>query len=206
MASYLTNMNQPLGRFVGHSLEIQECMAIMKNSGFGDWGANDFTDTKELTLNLAGAMIYLGKKAKTLEEGYEKAQSLLESGVVFAKFEKMCQLQGGDISKIGVAQKKIVVKAPQSGFISDYDSEKVGIAAIVLGAGRKLSSDRIDLTAGIEVFKKIGDAVTAGQPLFRMHVNSEKGTQDAEALLLKAVTIRSDVTPAPKLIVERFFN
>lgn len=206
MAAYLTNMNQPLGRYVGHSLEIQECIAIMKNTGMGNWSLSDLNDTRELSLQLAGAMIYLGGRANSPESGYKKATEILSSGAAYAKFEKMCQLQGGDISKIGIAKTKLAIKSAKSGFIFNYDSEKIGIAAILLGAGRKLSTDRIDLTAGIEVFKKIGDKVAAGDVLFELHLNNEKGVGDATDALLQAVFITDKNVEPPKLVAERIFS
>ncbi len=206
MAAYITNMNQPLGRFVGHSLEIQECIAIMKNESFGNWKKEEFFDTRELALELAGAMIYLGEKAKTPESGYEMATDILDSGAAYAKFTKLCELQGGDISKIGVAKGKFTVKSPKKGFLSNYDSEKIGIAAILLGAGRKISTDRIDLTAGIEVFRKIGDRVDTNDTLFVLHLNSDQTVKEVSDTLLKAVDISDSKPETTPLIAERWFR
>lgn len=206
MAAYLTNMNQPLGRFVGHSLEIQECIAVMKNSSFGDWKKDDFVDIRELSLELAGAMIYLGDKAKTPAAGYKMATEILASGAVYEKFVKLCELQGGDVHKIGVAKKKLTVKSPKNGYIINYDSEKIGIAAILLGAGRKISTDHIDLTAGIEVFKKTGDRVDRDETLFVLHLNSDQAAKEVTEVLLKAIEIGDKKPVDSPLIVERLFR
>lgn len=206
MATYLTNMNQPLGRFVGNSLEIQECIAIMKNEQFGDWKPDDFSDTRELTLELAGAMIYLGGKAHTPEAGHKLATEILNSGGAYEKFTKLCELQGGNISKIGVAKKKVAVKSLKKGFINNFDSEKIGIAAILLGAGRKISTDRLDLTAGIEVFKKIGDRVDTDETLFVLHLNSDQATKEVSDTLLMAVQINDSKPESTPLIAERWFR
>ncbi len=199
MAAYITNMNQPLGRFVGNALEIQECISIMK-------GAEDFPDTKELTLQLAGAMIFLGGKASTPELGYKEAERHLKSGAAFSKFQDLCKLQGGDISKLSVAKKKLDIKATKKGFIRNFDSEKVGIAAILLGAGRKVSSDRLDLTAGIEVFKKIGDRVDIGDVLFALYCDSEKATPEVVEKCRESVEIGAEKVGPLELVAERIFN
>ncbi|OQW52418.1 MAG: thymidine phosphorylase [Proteobacteria bacterium SG_bin7] len=206
IAAYLTNMNQPLGRFVGHSLEIQECIAIMKDEPFGNWKKDDFADTRELSLELAGTMLYLGKKASTPEAGYKVATEILRSGAAYEKFTALCEFQGGDINKIGVAKKKVTIKSPKQGFISNYDSEKIGIAAILIGAGRKISTDRIDLTAGIEVFKKIGDRVDRNEALFILHLNSDQTIGEVTEILLNAVDISDNNPGTSPLIAERLFR
>ena len=97
VAVLLTDMEQPLGRFIGNSLEIAECVAILKNDEFMGRGRDDFEDCRELSLALAGQMIWLSGLASSADQGYEKARKVLEDGSAYAKFEDICRAQGGNL-------------------------------------------------------------------------------------------------------------
>lgn len=206
VAGYITNMDQPLGRFVGNSVEVAECLAIMKNEGITRWSSKDLNDTIELTLELAGAMIFLGKKSKTPEEGYQLAKKILLSGEVFNRFEKMCKLQGGDLKAFHQAKNTYEIKANTRGYVLSYNAEQVGIAAILMGAGRQKNTDKLDLTAGIEIFKKIGDPINPGDTLFLLHGDNLKKVSDVEAILLQSISISEVPVKAPQLIYARYFR
>jgi pyrimidine-nucleoside phosphorylase len=171
VAALLTNMEQPLGRFIGNSLEIGECVAILKNEEFLVRKPEDFSDTTELSLELAGHMIWLGGLAKDAKAGYQKAKEVLENGKAFEVFEQICKQQGCGLSQLPLPTAKYDVKAQTSGFISAIETEQIGYAALALGAGRMKSTDELDLTAGIEIHRKLGDEVREGDLLYTLFVN-----------------------------------
>lgn len=205
VAALLTNMEQPLGRFIGNSLEIGECVAILKNEEFLGRKPADFEDTTELSLQLAGQMIWLGGIAKNAEEGYKKAKEVLENGKAFEVFEKICKQQGGDLSKLPLPAAKYDVFAPKSGFVSAIETEQIGYAALALGAGRMKSTDEVDPTAGIEIHKKLGEAVKEGELLYTLFVNEGSNAGKFAAArdrVLSATTI-SLQKPTPSALIAR---
>ena len=206
VAAILTSMEQPLGRFVGNSLEMGECFAIMKRDQYLGRSHQDFADTTELTLELAAQMIWLGKKAASIEEGLKLAREILESGRAWEMFERMCARQGGDLAKLPVAKTKIDVLALSDGFVSRADVERIGVAAIALGAGRLKASDHVDHTAGIEVHRKLGERVHKGEPLYSLFANLQKDDPKftaAKDMLLTATSISLQKPDVPALIFKR---
>ena len=190
VASLLTNMDQPLGRFIGNSLEIGECVAILRGDEF--MGRKDFEDCRELSLQLAGHMIWLGGLARDADEGYERALLTLKDGSAFRKFEEICRAQGGLLSELALPGVSCDVVAEDDGFVSAINTEQIGYAALSLGAGRLRSSDELDLTSGIEIHRKLGDPVQKGEKLFSLYVRDsslESKFADAHARVLSATTI-----------------
>ena len=206
VAYVLSSMDQPLGRFIGNSLEMGECFAILKNESYLNVPVSHFNDTRELSIELAGLMIWLGGAARNREDGIKKAEAVLTSGQAWEMFEKMCVLQGGDLSKLPVAKAKLVIRAPTAGFVSGFDGEKLGLAAIELGAGRLKTTDIIDPTAGIEVHAKLGDEVKSGDSLYTLYADTVKNFDTAQAMALKATTISLQKVNAPALITKRKVN
>ena len=207
MAALITNMDQPLGRFIGNALEMEECFAILK--GESCRGRSDFDDCLNLSVELAGYMIWLGGKAKDAEEGIQSAKRILESGKAWEMFERICTAQGGDLRQLPQAKAQFDVIAQSDGFVSGFNTEKVGIAALSLGAGRAKASDVIDHTAGIEVHRKIGDEVRRGDRLFTLytsHPESDRVFAIAKEQLLAATTISLQKPQVPDLIIKRKVN
>ena len=203
VVSYLTSMEQPLGRFIGNSLEVGECIAIMKNSDYLGHSADLFDDCRELSLELAGAMIWLGEKAKTAEDGVKIARDVLASGKAYEKFEELCSLQGGDLAKLPVAKHTHVVKALSAGFVSNFNTDQLGMASIALGAGRLKTTDVIDPTAGIYVHAKLGEEVSAGAPLYTLYASSTNQFNTAEQMLQANTTISLQKPTVAALIARR---
>lgn len=189
VATLLTNMEQPLGAFIGNALEMGECFAIMRNEPYLGRSPQDFSDTRELTLELAAHMIWLGEKASSAEEGLQIATQLLDSGQAWSTFERMCEAQGGDCTRLPVPERKIDVFAEKSGFIAKLDTEAIGLAALQLGAGRMKITDMIDLAAGIEVHKKLGDPVRTGERLYTLY-SSARDEQAARLASLARKTLQ----------------
>ena len=156
----ITNMNQPLGLFVGNSLEVGECLSILKRESFFNHSFRDFSDTEELSVELASQMVCLAKKI-SVSEAKVQVEEALESGKAFDKFSEICRLQGGDLNKLPLPNKVTHVTTQEKGYIADINSELIGLAGIELKAGRRLVSDKIDPVTGIEVHKKIGQLVEA---------------------------------------------
>lgn len=170
--AYITNMNQPLGNYVGNWLEVYESVKILK-----DEVHNELTDLCHL---LAGTMIYLGGKSSTVEDGIKLSKQMIETGKAYQKFLEIVEFQSGDVSFIENPEKypepkfKFEVKANRSGFISGMNSFEIGMLGIELGAGRMKYTDSIDPKAGFIFFKKIGDEVKSGEVIAEIRTDIEK--------------------------------
>lgn len=174
VVSLITSMQQPLGRFAGNAWEVFECLEIMKGASYiGADGYDLYEDTRELSLQLSAQMIYMSGKTKSLEEAYNMAKECLVSGKALLVFEKMCAIQNGKISEIKYSSKSTTLTAPSDGFISAFNVEKVGIAGLLLKAGRSKTDDIIDPLSGVEFHKKIGDSVKKGEIIYTIHSNDE---------------------------------
>lgn len=209
VATLLTNMEQPLGCFIGNALEMGECIAILKNEDFLSRSPDDFSDTRDLTLELAAQMIWLGGRAQSAEEGLQVAKEALTSGAAWKKFEELCKAQGGNLSKLPSAREQFDVVSDRDGFVSALDTEKIGLAALSLGAGRLKTSDQIDPTAGIEIHRKIGDEVQKGERLYTLYSSSQKSDSlfaEASGQLKHATTISLQKPHVPALIAKRKVN
>ncbi len=201
VSAFITDMSQPLGRFVGNALELGECLAIMSGEKF--MGEDRFDDTLELSLVLSAEMIFLGGKASSFESAYELAKKLLKDGSALKKFKEFCAAQGGDLSGVKQSQKKYEVLAPSSGFVTSFDTEKIGLAALSLGAGRVKVTDQVDHTAGIHMHAKISEPVEKNKVLFTIFGENERLFEPAEAMLLTATNISLQKTKSPSLIADR---
>lgn len=185
MSGFVTEMNQPLGRWVGNAVEVRECMAIMKR----DTNYQDYFDTESLSVELAASMLVMGGVAKTFDEALLKCRILLDNGKAFEKFEELCRAQKGNLSLLPQPAARKIVLAPHSGFLTQYQVEGLGYAAILLRAGRTKATDIIDPTAGIYFFKKLGDTVTVGEPLFELFANQDDRLEVVAERLLASTQI-----------------
>lgn len=194
----ITDMEQPLGNAVGNSLEVIEAIETLKGNG-----PEDIT---ELSLELAGMMIYAGGKAATPKAGKAMAKDALETGAALEKMRAFISGQGGaaqvvdDYSLFGSAEHEVHVYAEESGFVSRLHAKQVGLASQHAGAGRASKEDTIDMTAGICLDKKVGDAVTAGEKLATVYGNDMDKVKAAAAELERAYEIAPDRSEARPLI------
>lgn len=187
IVSVISSMEQPLGRFAGNSLEVFECVEIMKNKKFiGASGEDLYADTRELSLQLSAQMIHLSGKTANVSEAYDMAAEALESGRAFQIFEKMCYAQEGRLSELPMPKQSRLVTAKASGYLESFDVEKVGLAGILLRAGRMKHDDVIHPTSGIEFHRKIGDKVNIGEAIFTIHGDEPELFTEAEELLARA--------------------
>src|ERR1700692_4752225 len=170
LVSLLTDMNQPLGRKAGNAMEVAESIEVLAGGGPAD--------LRELCLELAAWMFFLGARVKTLEEGKQLSSDLIASGQAREKFREIVGLQGGavgggdDPHRMAHARQTLDVTSPAGEFVSSIQCEQLGVACVVLGGGREKKEDRIDPAVGIEFHKRIGDAVERGGPLCTLHYNS----------------------------------
>jgi len=199
---FVTDMNQPLGNYIGNWLEVYESIQVLR-----DAKKNDLT---ELSLILSGAMIYLGKKANSLEEGIETAIKILSSGKAFDKFVKIVEEQNGKTDfvlhpeKYPKAKYKEVIKSKASGYLSEVNTYELGMVGIDLGAGRKTKDDKIDPKAGIIFNYKIGDTINKGAVLAEIFSDSKTGIENAKKRISLAINISTSKPKKVKLIKKVF--
>lgn len=184
----LTNMDKPLGCAIGNALEVQEVIDVLNNKG--PW------DLTEESIELAANMLCLSGLG-SLEQCRKNARQSLQDGTAKQKFEAMVSAQGGDSAYIRgeksfpAAAFRYELKASTSGRISHMNAEKCGIASVILGAGRATKEDHIDMAAGIELLKKSGDPVQAGDVLAIFHTDREETIADAVRLYESALSYSS---------------
>ena len=197
----LTNMDQPLGDTVGNTLEVLECIELLKD-GKGP------ADLKEITIQLCAHMLELGGTVKTLAQGRKLALDKLANGEAWARFIAMIEKQGGDISylknpeKFKKAPKIVEWRAHKRGYISKMNNTEIGQMLVELGGGRKKTSDTIDPTVGFIFHKKLGAKVQAGELLVTAHLPSNADAQNWEDRFLSTIEIRNERKPVPKLILD----
>ncbi len=203
IVSLITNMDQPLGRYAGNSLEVEECVSILKGEKFiGPGGYDLYEDTRELSLMLSAHMIHLSGNEKTLESSYALAKEMLDSGKAFEKFKELCQIHGGHLQHLPRPQHKIEIRCEKSGFVHGFNTESIGITGILIKAGREQVTDVINPVAGIEFHFKIGDEVKANDVIFTLHGDDKDLLSSAIPLLRSAITISLPKIAKPSLILK----
>jgi pyrimidine-nucleoside phosphorylase len=190
VSALLTNMNEPLGRFAGNAVEVRECYDILCGVTAIENGRDYYEPTRELSLALAGQMLYLVGKAQTAEGGVQLATEILKSGAARIAFDNLLKYQGpAQIEKLPEAKFKDEIRAKTSGYVRHMNTEAIGVGLIELGAGRKKSTDEIDATAGLEMCCRIGDQVQAGQCLIKIFANSNSYFQVVSQHISAAIEI-----------------
>ncbi len=182
----ISDMSEPLGEAIGNSLEVVEAIETLQGNGP--------EDLVEMCYALGSQMVVLAGKAKTIDEARTLLQEALESGKALAKFKEMIQNQVGDPTivekpeRILTARYTMELPAKQSGVVSKIVANELGIAAMMLGAGRKTKEDDIDHAVGLKLHKKIGDTVTKGESLLTIYSNDKEISSVIE-LLYKNIEI-----------------
>jgi len=194
---FITDMNQPLGNYIGNWFEVYESVQVLKGEAKGD--------LYELCLSLAGAMIYLGKKASSIEEGIEMSKAMINNGKAYNKFVELVKIQHGKIDVIENANKYPKSKFSETiyckgGFLGGVDNLGIGMAALELGAGRMTKEDIIDHKAGIIFRKKIGDECKKGDVIAELYSDSKIKLAAGKERLLRAVEYSDKKIKGPKLI------
>lgn len=194
--AYLSDMNQPLGTTVGNALELQEAIDTLHNRGPQDF--------REHCLEIASRMLVVGQRSPSMEDARNTVEQALNGGLAWQKFMAWIEAQGGDVSVVLDPQKlphsplKRDILASHSGYIHQIHAEKVGLAAVLLGAGRARKGDPIDYGVGVEVHAKIGQIIQQNEPIFTVHANRAEDFDRVQKTLLEAVVVKEDpVEPLP---------
>lgn len=196
----ITDMNDPLGTAVGNALEVIEAVEALKGKG----------DEKlmEVVYTLASYMVFGAGKAASVEEARKMLEETITSGKALERFAQFVKAQGGDdavvydtsLFKLG----SIVTDVPalEDGFVSGIRADEVGIASLILGAGREKKEDVIDPGVGIIVKKKTGDAVKKGETIATLYANDPSKVKAATERLYGAYTFSKSHVDAPKMIYD----
>lgn len=192
----LSSMEQPLGHAVGNALEVREAIETLRGGGPDDlW---------DLTLQLGTQLALMAGKAATSAEAAETLTRLRDSGAAAAKLRALIAAQGGDprvvddLSLLPAAPHVTLFHAPADGWVDALDAREVAFAALDLGAGRRAKGEAVDPAVGIEVLKRIGDRVSAGDEIARIHARSPEAAAPAAARLAGALRlVESEITASP---------
>lgn len=196
-AALITDMDRPLGSAVGNSLEVIEAVQVLK-------GELD-NDLKEVCVSLASELISLVLSVSHCE-ALTMVNNALNSGKAFEKMKEWISAQGGDVSfientdKFPKAEYVYDVLADSDGYISSMDTEKIGLASVILGAGRENKEALIDFSAGIMLYKKTGDKIFKGEKLATLFTNNKISLEDAEKMYRSALLV-SSVNPERKPLI-----
>ncbi|MBL7574946.1 pyrimidine-nucleoside phosphorylase [Peptoniphilus asaccharolyticus DSM 20463] len=194
----ITNMNQPLGRAVGNSLEVIEAINTLRGEGP--------EDLYELSMELAEKLLLVSGHSKTEGEARAILEEKIASGEAFNKLKELVQLQGGDVSYIEDVSKfelspKFELVSEVDGYVKGIDALGIGEASKNLGAGRETKESELDLGAGILLNKKIGDKVSKGELLATLYTKKENA-EEIKAEVLKAFEFSNQEVGADKLILK----
>lgn len=196
----LTGMEEPLGFAIGNNMEVKEAIEVLKGGGP--------EDVKEVSVAIAGMMLSLGLENVSHSQGKRMAKKALSSGQAFEKFKEMVQAQGGDIRYVEHPEFferdafEGEVLAAEDGFLSGMDTEKIGVAAGLLGAGRETKDSVIDMSAGIYLKKKIGDTVKKGEPIAICYAGTKEKLNRGMAMFESSIRYSKVAPRIPKLIVD----
>jgi len=194
----VSDMDEPLGRAIGNSLEVKEAIDTLK--GIGP------KDLMELCLTLGAQMLVLAKIAKDDKVARIILEETIHSGRAYEKFKEFVKAQGGDISMIEntdllpSAKYKLEVKAINSGYISKIFADEIGIAALILGAGRETKDSKIDHGVGVVLNKKINDKINENETIATIHANSLEKIKEVEDKIHKAIHITAE-RPENRLLI-----
>jgi pyrimidine-nucleoside phosphorylase len=195
VVALITDMDQPLGNMIGNALEVVEVVEVLRGGGP--------EDLRDLCMELAGWMLHLGGASKTVAEGKAQSSRLISSGKALEKFRQMVKLQGGDsrviddAKRLPQAQHTMTVTSAKAGYVGSIQCEQVGTACVILGGGRERKEDSVDPAVGIELHKKVGDRVAAGESIATIYYNAEAKATRARQLI-EASYVVTDATPSTK--------
>src|SRR6267142_914157 len=173
----ITDMDQPLGRFAGHSHEVIESIEVLRGRGAAD--------LRDLSIELSAWMFYLGDRTKSVVEGRVLAERLIASGEALEKFKQGITLQGGDArvvddyERLPLARNRKEVASHANGYLTATNCMEFGVALAMLGGGREKKEDAIDPAVGLEFHKRIGDRIASGETLVTIHYNSDAKLSEA---------------------------
>ncbi|PTM58600.1 pyrimidine-nucleoside phosphorylase [Desmospora activa] len=195
----ISDMDQPLGRAVGNALEVREAIETLRGEGP--------PDLTELCLELGAYMLILGGRADTPEEAKALLRARINDGTALDQLRRFVQAQGGDTRVVDhpdllpQADEVIAVKAKRSGTVAAMEAETIGLCAMKLGAGRETKESTIDHGVGIELEKKVGDSVQAGDTLATLHIRKGGPVAEVSETLQSAISI-TDTNVSPPVQIK----
>ena len=199
VTAVISGMDQPLGMYIGNSLEVMEAIEVLKGNVGGD--------LLEVSLTLGANMLLLADRVKTEEEGKKLLLEQIRNGKGLEKFREMIAQQGGDVniiddySLLPLSPVKVEVKAERSGYITKMDTAMIGRASQETGAGRMFKGQPLDFGAGIIMKKRTGGAITTGETTAIVYSESKEKCDSAAVFLKKAITIaEQEAAEQPPLI------
>ncbi|MFQ5694539.1 MAG: thymidine phosphorylase [Terriglobia bacterium] len=198
VVALLTDMDQPLGAAAGNALEVAEAIETLKGGG-----PEDFC---QLCRELSAWMLLLGGKAGDVEEGRKLYDQMIHSGKAAEKFKQIIAQQGGDArvvdepGRLPRAREREELRATENGYLVKVETERLGWAAMALGAGRQRVEDSIDPAVGLVFHKKIGDRVEQGEALATLHYNQREKLAEARPWLEGAFAVAPEPVSPPRLI------
>ena len=199
ISALITDMSRPLGTAVGNALEVIEAAKVLRGAVKGDLYDVCVALASEMTMLFAGV---------SHAEAERQVAEAIESGAAFAKMKEWISAQGGDAGWVERAQYgdgasvSVPVLSPADGFLTRMDTEAIGAAAVILGAGRARKEDAIDYSAGILVGKKTGDPVQKGEEIARLYTNDAAATEPAAKRYLDALTVGTEPPEKTGLIFD----
>ncbi|WP_263379854.1 thymidine phosphorylase [Granulicella paludicola] len=205
-AALLTTMDEPLGRFSGNWVEVWECVDILQNKPISPEHQRMSADLITLSNTLSGWMLYLAGKSATPEAGALLAAELIRSGGAYKSWLQIVAAHHGDTSVFAnpalfhKPAAKRVLTASRNGYLSSMDCKEVGWAVQRLGAGRAVPGGPVSAHVGIESHAKLGDRLTAGQPIFTLFTEDPALLDEPYAMLQATVTL-TDTPPTPQLLI-----
>jgi pyrimidine-nucleoside phosphorylase len=184
VAAVIADMNQPLGCAVGNALEVKEAIEVLQGGGP--------SDLRDHCLTIGSMMLLLGDRATSLEEARTRLAQALDNGLAWQKLVEWIAAQGGDVALL--AQPALLpgasiiedLPSPQDGYLAEINARQVGLASVLLGAGREKKGDPIDYGVGIVLHKKVGDQVQEGETLATLYANDPEKLAAARAHLVAA--------------------
>ena len=196
----ITNMDEPLGRSVGNSLEVKEAIEALRG--------NILEDVKQVVLALGSYMLKLSGVEEDLETAKKMLEENLNNGKAYKKFLELVKNQGGDITYIedidNLEETKYIepVYSEKTGYIYNINAKEIGKLACYLGAGRVTKEDKIDKSVGIELLKKVGDKVSKDEVIAYLHINKPEQLEIAKEKIKEIIKIRKEKQEKLKTIIK----
>ncbi len=190
IVAVVTEMEQPLGNTIGNALEVREAIETLQGNGP--------KDLNDLVIYLGSHMLVLGGKVQKFGEGKRKLEELMTNGLGLQKLKELIENQGGDANMVDhpellpAANFTENIVAPLTGFVSGIVAEEIGMASMLVGAGRETKTSEIDLSAGIELHKKVGEQVEAGEALATIHHDGNRDIKSATKQVENAYSISTE--------------
>ncbi len=199
VSAVLSNMDEPLGEMIGNAVEVQEAVETLQNKG-----PESFT---QLIRTLAAQALVLAENGKiSTADAEARVDLVLQNGAAYKKFLEMVEIQGGNPAKINQlpkARQTIELKADQDGFVSSMQCEEIGLAAMMLGAGRETKDSVIDMAVGLKLIRHVGDQIRKGDVIAEVYVNPDRGDNSKAIKRLRdAICISSKKANASPLILD----